>query len=94
LASIAWPSPGPLEISPSASDRSLHRRFDFVTLDGKLVVEVDGVTHGTPSDIARDEDRTRILESLGFHVVRVSNNDVYDNLDGVFEMIDQTLRTR
>jgi very-short-patch-repair endonuclease len=64
---------------------------DFVTLDGKLVVEVDGVTHATAAAIARDRQRTRVLESLGFLVVRVSNTDVYDNLDGVLEMIDRTL---
>jgi very-short-patch-repair endonuclease len=28
---------------------------DFVTLDGKLVVEVDGVTHSTPLEVRRDK---------------------------------------
>jgi very-short-patch-repair endonuclease len=65
---------------------------DFVTLDGKLVVEVDGVTHSEPSERARDSVRTAVLESCGFHVVRVSNTDVYDNLEGVLEMIEGTLR--
>src|ERR1044071_7020703 len=55
---------------------------DFVSLDGKLVVEVDGVTHATAAALKRDEERTRVPESLGFLVVRVSNVDVYDNLDG------------
>jgi very-short-patch-repair endonuclease len=64
---------------------------DFVSLDGKLIVEVDGVTHSTASETARDEERTRILESLGFQVVRVSITDVYENIDGVLEMIDRTL---
>jgi very-short-patch-repair endonuclease len=64
---------------------------DFVTLDGRLIVEIDGATHGKASEIARDAQRTRVLESLGFHVVRVTNTDVYKNLDGVLEMIWQTL---
>ena len=34
----------------------------------------------------------KTIEALGFVVVRVSNTDVYDNLDGVLEMIDATLR--
>src|SRR5205807_1164399 len=59
---------------------------DFVSLEGKLVVEVDGVTHSTSEAIKRDEERTRVIETLGFLVVRVSNTDVYDNLDGVLEM--------
>jgi very-short-patch-repair endonuclease len=65
---------------------------DFVTIDGKLTVEVDGVTHESEAAAARDAERTAILESLGFHVVRVTNIDVYENLDGVLEMIDRTLK--
>jgi len=65
---------------------------DLVTLDGKLIVEVDGVTHAELSEIARDEARTKVLEACGFLVVRVSNTDVYDNLEGVLEMIENTLR--
>ena len=65
---------------------------DFVTLDGKLIVEVDGVTHAEPSAIARDKARFDVLAACGFLVVRVSNTDVYDNLEGVLEMIESTLR--
>lgn len=64
---------------------------DFVTLEGKLIVEVDGVTHARPDEIARDAERTRELERCGFHVIRVSNTDVYDNLNGVLELIDREL---
>jgi very-short-patch-repair endonuclease len=65
---------------------------DFVTLDGKLIVEVDGVTHSTPSEVERDKVRTEVLEACGFLVVRVSNTDVYENLEGVLEMIETSLR--
>ena len=65
---------------------------DFVTLDGKLIVEVDGVTHAGPSELAKDKARTDVLEACGFLVVRVSNTDVYDNIEGVLEMIESTLR--
>ena len=64
---------------------------DFVTLDGKLVVEIDGVTHETKREQAYDRDRTAALEACGFHVLRVTNTDVYDNLDGVLELIRTTL---
>jgi len=66
---------------------------DFVTLDGKLIVEVDGVTHAEASELARDKARSEVLEACGFLVVRVSNTDVYDNLEGVLEMIESTLRS-
>lgn len=60
---------------------------DFVTLEGRLVVEIDGATHSTPEELVRAEERTRILEALGFHVLRVSNADVRENLEGVLDTI-------
>jgi very-short-patch-repair endonuclease len=65
---------------------------DFVSLDGKLIVEVDGVTHATPSEIEHDRARSDVLESCGFLIVRVTNIDVYENLEGVLELIEGTLR--
>ncbi len=65
---------------------------DFVTLDGKLIVEIDGVTHAEPAEVARDKAGSEVLEACGFLVVRVSNTDVYDDLEGVLEMIEKTLR--
>ncbi len=65
---------------------------DFVTLDGKLIVEVDGATHSTSSELKRDEVRTKVLEASGFLVVRVTNTDVYENLEGVLDMIETSLR--
>jgi very-short-patch-repair endonuclease len=64
---------------------------DFVTLDTKLIIEIDGATHSTDAELAYDAERTRVLESLGFHVIRITNTDVYDNLDGVMEPICSTL---
>jgi very-short-patch-repair endonuclease len=64
---------------------------DFVTMEGKLIVEVDGATHGRSDEIQRDERRTRALEDFGFHVVRVTNTDVYENIEGVLELIASTL---
>jgi very-short-patch-repair endonuclease len=65
---------------------------DFVTLDGKLVVEVDGATHSTAAELARDAERRRMIEACGFHIVRVTNVDVCENIDGVLELIARTLR--
>ena len=61
-------------------------------LYGKLTVEVDGVRHSEPSEVKYDEIRTKILEASGFLIVRVSNTDVYENLEGVLEMIESSLR--
>lgn len=67
---------------------------DFVTLDGKLIVEVDGATHSTDAELKRDAERTRILESMGFHIVRVTNEDVRENIEGVVETLWEELTSR
>ena len=38
---------------------------DFLCRERKLIVEVDGVTHGDDHQLAHDAHRTRYLESLG-----------------------------
>ncbi|WP_262027503.1 endonuclease domain-containing protein [Microvirga sp. Mcv34] len=60
---------------------------DFVCLDAKLVIEVDGATHSTEEEGRKDQERSRCLEAYGFQVVRISNSDIYDNLQGVMETI-------
>ena len=54
---------------------------DFAANDPKLVVEIDGDTHD--SNDLRDAKRTRYLEAQGYRVVRYSNVDVMQNLEGV-----------
>jgi very-short-patch-repair endonuclease len=56
---------------------------DFAANDPKLVVELDGDTHGAQE--AYDTARTRFLESKGYRVLRYSNLEVMQNLDGVLQ---------
>ena len=58
-------------------------------LPRKLVVEVDGDTHGLQQQY--DEDRTADLISKGYEVLRFTNSDVGDNLDGVLLAIENAL---
>ena len=55
---------------------------DFVCRERKLVVEVDGATHGLDSEIAADEARTAELLRLGYRVFRVNNAEIESNLSG------------
>jgi very-short-patch-repair endonuclease len=59
---------------------------DFACIAAKLIVEVDGATHGTPQ-LAHDTRRTKYLESKGWTVLRVTNTDIYTNMDGVWRAI-------
>jgi very-short-patch-repair endonuclease len=63
---------------------------DFVCRERKLVVEVDGATHSSDDELAYDARRTEFLEGEGYKVLRVWNLDVFENLDGVCEMILRT----
>ena len=67
---------------------------DFACLDAKLVVEVDGATHSSDGELARDRERERIIQSCGYHVLRFTNAEVYENLDGVLETILASLEHR
>jgi len=65
---------------------------DFVCLEKKLIVELDGWQHGIGEGLKHDEERTRFLESEGYEVLRFWNNDVNGNLDGVLLKIEERLR--
>ena len=60
---------------------------DFLCREKKLVVEVDGGTHGSALEIAKDAARTATLELLGYRVLRVDNEEVERNVDGVLMSI-------
>jgi very-short-patch-repair endonuclease len=67
---------------------------DFACVEGKVVIEIDGGTHMTSEGIAKDARRTHFLESEGWHVVRVWNNQVYENRDGILRALDEIVTTR
>ena len=64
---------------------------DFVCLERRLVVEIDGGQHAERQK--EDARRTAFLESAGFHVIRFWNNEVLANLDGVMSAIQGALNT-
>lgn len=61
---------------------------DFYAADAKLVIEVDGDSHYADSTARQhDSDRDAYLTKLGLQVVRVTNRDVMENLEGVLQCI-------
>jgi very-short-patch-repair endonuclease len=57
---------------------------DFVCRERRLIVELDGGQHSErPADARRDGE----LRALGYRVLRIWNNDVIENLDGVLQTI-------
>ena len=58
---------------------------DFAARAERLVIELDGDTHGETQTY--DAARTRSLEARGYRVIRFTNADVMTNLDGVLRTI-------
>ena len=67
---------------------------DFYCAAHKVVIEVDGGQHFTPDGLAYDAERTAFLEGLGLRVVRFSNLEVLENLNGVSKRLSQLLNPK
>ena len=65
---------------------------DFICLDKKLIIELDGWTHSTEVEVANDKRRTAFLESQGFKVIRFQNIEIKDDMDEVLTLIKQALK--
>jgi very-short-patch-repair endonuclease len=62
---------------------------DFFCADARLIIELDGGQHAIRTE--QDASRTKILEAMGYLVLRFWNNDVLQNTEGVLEEILNTL---
>ncbi|NOU04648.1 MAG: endonuclease domain-containing protein, partial [Hyphomicrobiaceae bacterium] len=60
---------------------------DFVDHSHALVIEADGSQHMEPAAIVYDKSRTAWLESQGYRVLRLSNHDILQNLEGCIDII-------
>jgi very-short-patch-repair endonuclease len=60
---------------------------DFLCVEAKLIVELDGGQHSEERDAAR----TRFLEQHGYRVLRFWNNEVVESLEGVVMAIKAAL---
>ena len=64
---------------------------DFVCLQKRLIIELDGGQHAQQADY--DKERDGWLRDQGFVVLRFWNNDVLRNIDGVLERIAENLQS-
>ena len=64
---------------------------DFVCLNKKLVIEIDGQYHLEGQQIVKDRSRTEDLQNSGYTVIRFSNEEVIGNTAEVIKCIKKTL---
>jgi len=65
---------------------------DFVCLERRLIVEVDGCQHAEQQSY--DERRTQWLETEGYRVLRFTNDEVQSELEAVLEEIHRHAQPR
>jgi very-short-patch-repair endonuclease len=68
-----------------------HFIADFYCSKLRLVIEVDGDSHDARQEY--DEERSRILESLGLRVVRYTNDQIMCDIDSVYQDLKDRIET-
>src|SRR5262249_14465558 len=58
---------------------------DFACMKAKLLIELDGTSHDT--QVKYDQARDAYLRAQGYKVLRFSNQDVANDVNGVVETI-------
>ena len=65
---------------------------DFICLERKLIIEIDGWTHSTEAEVLNDKRRTSYLESQGYKVIRFHNAEIKEGMDEVMTLIAEALK--
>ncbi|HET8808914.1 MAG TPA: endonuclease domain-containing protein [Flavobacteriaceae bacterium] len=65
---------------------------DFYCPSERLIIELDGQVHFSQQAQEKDRERTRVLESLGFKVIRFENKMVFDFLPSVLKEIEDNFK--
>ena len=65
---------------------------DFYSPKLKLAIEIDGYSHFNNKAINHDIKRTKYIESLGINIVRYYNNDIMNNIQGVYMDLENTIK--
>ena len=68
--------------------------LDFYCPQLRLAIELDGDSHFREGAPQKDRDRDVYIRSFGIRVLRFLNTDVYDNVDGLLEVVVREIRQR
>jgi very-short-patch-repair endonuclease len=67
---------------------------DFYCASLKLVIEIDGDSHDSEEALVYDHERSIYLNGLGLTVMRFTNAEVMDNLEGVHQQLTTWIKTK
>ena len=80
-----------INVGLSREKISVNYIVDFYCAKANLVVELDGSQHYEDKGIDYDAARTEYLEQYGLTVIRIPNNEINHNFDGVCEYLDNLI---
>ncbi|AUS06609.1 DUF559 domain-containing protein [Pseudotamlana carrageenivorans] len=66
---------------------------DFICIEKNLIIEVDGGYHNTIEQKEADDLRTKILNEIGFKVIRFTNEQITGDIDNVLDYIEKQLKS-
>jgi len=67
---------------------------DFYCYRHRLVIEIDGDSHGETDTKIKDQKRSEFLQSKGLGVIRFTNRDVEKNIEGVMATLEEIISKR
>ena len=65
---------------------------DFYCHSARLIIELDGSQHYEEKVLLKDKVRTEIIEQRNLTVIRIPNNEVNRNFEGVCQYIDNAVK--
>ena len=68
--------------------------LDFYAPRAKIAIEIDGDSHFTREAMEFDQNRTTYLNRFGIEVLRFTNLDIFENVDGVLDAIEEAIKRK
>jgi len=65
---------------------------DFISFEKKIIIELDGGQHAATT--TRDAERDAWLKGRGYNVLRFWDNEVFQNLEGILEVIRRNVERK
>ena len=66
--------------------------LDFYSPEYRLGIEADGGQHYEDKSREKDEVRAKELSKLGIEMLRFSDHEILNNIDGIYESIQKNLK--
>ncbi|MBK1649430.1 endonuclease domain-containing protein [Rhabdochromatium marinum] len=77
----------------TASSEKSAKRFevDLVSIEHRLIIEIDGQQHSAPEQTKRDQIKANALKKRGFRFIRFTTEKIAQQPDAVWQAIDQII---